>query len=130
MAKVQVEKGNLGRFSFYNAADVAEEHRGWVLGAFIADNAGSPLTDAFEVKWAHYGAGEGRSEWASPTSGVSVHIVLSGVYWMMFAPNGVDDDILERTMCAGEVCFWENSVPHKGLMEEAGEGITIRRLRD
>lgn len=130
MSKVSVETGILGRISFYNATDVAKEHKGWVLGTFITDEAGASLTDAFEVKWVHYNVGEGRSEWATPAPGVSVQVVLSGVCRMMFAPNGVDGDILERTMRAGEVCFWENSVPHKGLMEEAGEGITIRRLQD
>lgn len=130
MSKISVETGSLGRISFYNATDVAKEHRGWAFGTFVTDEAGAPLTNAFEVKWMQYKVGDKRDVWAEPTTGITFHIVLTGEHRQVFAPNGIGEKPVEHILRSGDACFFDNSIPHKWITEKDGEGITIRRLHD
>ncbi|MFA6519728.1 MAG: hypothetical protein WCT41_02810 [Candidatus Paceibacterota bacterium] len=130
MAKVHVERGSLGSFSFYNAIEVAKEHRGWALGTFVTDENNIPLTDAFEVKLVHYKVGDKRDVWTEPSSGVTLHIVLDGVQRHISAPNGIEGKHVDRVIRAGEANFFDNSIPHKWVTEEDGLQITIRCLHD
>ncbi|HEY4499258.1 MAG TPA: hypothetical protein VJH94_04335 [Candidatus Paceibacterota bacterium] len=130
MTKVHVENGSLGRISFYSATEIAKEHRGWPLGAFVTDENGLPLTKEFEVKLMHYKADDRRDEWVAPAPGVTFHIVLSGIQRQIFAPNGIDGAHIDRVVRAGEAIFFDNSVPHKWVTEEEGMQISVRRLQD
>jgi len=50
-----------------NATDEADEHRGWLLGHFMAE-PGDPsirATKALEVKWGIHPAGQERPGWTS-----------------------------------------------------------------
>src|SRR3989344_7252402 len=100
MTKVHVENGSLGRISFYSATEIAKEHRGWPLGAFITDENNLPLTEEFEVKLMHYKVGDRRDEWTAPSLGIMFHIVLSGAQRLLFAPNGIEEAPIERVVRA------------------------------
>jgi hypothetical protein len=50
-----------------NATDEADEHRGWLLGHFMAEPGGQSIrtTSALEVKWGIHPAGQERPAWTS-----------------------------------------------------------------
>jgi hypothetical protein len=63
-----------------NATDEAGEHRGWLLGHFMAE-PGDPsirATNALEVKWGIHPAGQERPTWTSGDDRTTMVILVSG----------------------------------------------------
>lgn len=62
-----------------NAADDADQHRGWLLGHFI-DQPGASVrtTNALEVKWGIHPAGQERPSWTTGEDRTTLVLLVSG----------------------------------------------------
>jgi hypothetical protein len=64
-----------------NATDDADQHRGWLLGHFIAPTAAGTdvrTTDALEVKWGIHPAGQQRPEWTADDQRTTLLLLVQG----------------------------------------------------
>ena len=67
-----------------NATDEADEHRGWLLGHFMAEPGDTSIraTNALEVKWGIHPAGQERPAWTSGDDRTTMVILVSGRFYV------------------------------------------------
>ena len=105
-----------------NAADEADEHRGWMLGHFMAE-PGSPsvrATNALEVKWGIHPAGQERPAWTSGDDRTTMVILVSGRFYVNLKVGSV---LLERQ---GDYAVWGPGIDHSWKAEDDSVVITVR----
>jgi hypothetical protein len=127
MAIVPVTSGKHGKVAVYDFKEVARQSRNWVLGQFVTDENGVPLTEVFEVKIHEGKAGEARGDWSSDAQGCAFTLVLKGSLESTMAPNGIEGLHEIARVGPGGCVFWDNTVPHKWrVLEDDTMIVTVR----
>jgi quercetin dioxygenase-like cupin family protein len=117
--------GNLMSDTWYsgNATDDADQHRGWLLGHFIApETPGSAIrnSDALEVKWGIHPAGQQRPEWTADDQRTTMLLLVSGRFRLDLT---VGSTVLERQ---GDYIVWGPGIDHSWQAEADSVVVTIR----
>jgi len=105
-----------------NATDEADEHRGWLLGHFMAE-PGDPsirATNALEVKWGIHPAGQERPAWTSGEVRTTMVILVSGRFYVNLTVGKV---LLDRQ---GDYAVWGPGIDHSWKAEGDSVVITVR----
>jgi quercetin dioxygenase-like cupin family protein len=104
-----------------NAADDADQYRGWLLGHFIDQSeASARTTNALEVKWGIHPAGQERASWTTDEDRNTLVLLVSG----RFAVNlTVGNVVMERQ---GDYVVWGPGIDHSWKAEKDSVVITVR----
>jgi quercetin dioxygenase-like cupin family protein len=105
-----------------NAADEADEHRGWLLGHFMSEpgDASIRATNALEVKWGIHPAGQERPAWTSGDDRTTMVILVSGRFYVNLTVGSV---LLDRQ---GDYAVWGPGIDHSWKAEDDSVVITVR----
>lgn len=97
-----------------NATDEADEHRGWLLGHFMAEPGDTSIraTNALEVKWGIHPAGQERPAWTSGDDRTTMIILVSGRFYVNLTVGKV---LLDRQ---GDYAVWGPGGLCETLFEE------------
>ncbi|GAA0720625.1 signal peptidase I [Dactylosporangium roseum] len=106
-----------------NAADDADQHRGWLLGHFIASEtpgSGIRASNDVEVKWGIHPAGQQRPEWTADDQRTTLLLLVKGRFRLDLTVNST---VLERQ---GDYVVWGPGIDHSWQAEEDSVVITVR----
>jgi quercetin dioxygenase-like cupin family protein len=102
-----------------NATDEADEHRGRLLGHFMAEPGDTSIraTNALEVKWGIHPAGQERPAWTSGEVRTTMVILVSGRFYVNLTVGKV---LLDRQ---GDYAVWGPGIDHSWKAE--GDSVVI-----
>lgn len=106
-----------------NADDDADQHRGWLLGHFIApETPGSAVrnTGDLEIKWGIHPAGQERPEWTADDQRTTLLLLVSGRFRLDLT---VGSTTLQKQ---GDYIVWGPGIDHSWQAEEDSVVITVR----
>ena len=104
-----------------NAADDADDYRGWLLGHFINHTDASVCTtDALEVKWGIHPAGQERAGWTTDEDRTTLVLLVSGRFTVNLTVGTV---AMERQ---GDYAVWGPGIDHSWKAEQDSVVITVR----
>jgi len=102
-----------------NAAEAANDYRGWFLGHFIGAPGDPGHSEAVEIKWGRHAAGEMRAAWSQCDSS-SLAILIRGRFVLGFEET---EFVLQNE---GDFVFWGPGIPHTWRAVEESLVITVR----
>jgi len=103
-----------------NAHRDSPARRGWLLGHFIEPATSLRRSDALEVKWHAFSAGDGRNDAIAGDARTAVCLLISGRLRIQF--EGGDEVVLADE---GDYAIWQG-VGHTWRGEEDGLSVVIR----
>ncbi|MGH8904259.1 MAG: signal peptidase I [Egibacteraceae bacterium] len=103
-----------------NAAIDGKDHRGWLIGHFLAGSDGVRASDAVEVKWGIHPAGEGRTTWHTDEQRTTVLLLVKGRFRLELSVGTV---VLQNE---GDYAIWGHGIGHSWQAEEDTVVITVR----
>ena len=107
-----------------NAKDLSPQYRGWIIGAFVDENA-TPLMHSHnvEIKWSQHPAGDKRESWAHDTSH-TISILVRGRFVLTFREDETEREVVLQN--EGDFARWNPGVEHTWRAEEESLIITVR----
>jgi quercetin dioxygenase-like cupin family protein len=106
-----------------NANDDADQHRGWLLGHFIApETPGSAVrnTGDVEIKWGVHPAGQERPEWTVDDQRTTLVLLVSGRFRLDLTTGSTT---LQKQ---GDYVVWGPGIDHSWQAEDDSVVITVR----
>ncbi len=102
-----------------NAFNDAPEHRGWIIGHFMAEEDVRHSRDV-EVKWSTHPAGDERQQWTQDDVRPTVVVLISGNFVVELSTETAE---LTR---AGDYVMWGPGVDHAWRAVEDSVVLTVR----
>ena len=103
-----------------NAAVVARDYRGWILGHFVRPEEHPLHSLDVEVKWTTHAAGETRPEWSPAAPVRTLNLLIRGRFAVLF-PD--DEVVLEKE---GDFVVFGPGVAHSFRAIEESLVMAIR----
>ena len=105
---------------FSNAIIDGKENFGWFIGHFIKPENSPRSTNAIEVKWASYVAGDKRTNWSQNVTATTISVLFRGRFHVIFSDK---EYIMTKE---GDYVLTPPGVTHSWYAEQDTIILTIR----